>query len=290
MSDRSSCVTLSLPILLMAVGACTPIRPEGGKSPLAHASMTPKTCVLDIFFVRFPFGEEEANGPLWDEIDEQHFPCDLRRKLAENGFRVGLVGGQMPAKLAQLMELENKPAPNGESGRINLADLETAPTVVHKHLQLPPGRRYPIVASNICDEMHVLTCGSEGLVGRTYPDAQAVFELRACPEPDGRIRLEIVPQLQYGQPQRRFVGSQGAFRLETGPSKEAFDELTIPATLNAADMVVMSSLPDRLGSLGHRFFTRECSGHREQKLLVIRLSQTQHDGLFSDGALASREP
>ena len=46
-------------------------------------------------------------------------------------------------------------------------------------------------------------------------------------------------------------------------------------------MLVLTCLPDRPGSLGHRFFTHECAGQAEQKLLVIRLSQTQHDGLFS---------
>ena len=44
-------------------------------------------------------------------------------------------------------------------------------------------------------------------------------------------------------------------------------------------MLVLTSLPNRQGSLGHHFFT-ETNGRLEQKLLIIRLSQTQHDGLF----------
>ena len=39
-------------------------------------------------------------------------------------------------------------------------------------------------------------------------------------------------------------------------------------------------MPNRPGSLGHHFFT-ERQDRPEQKLLIIRLSQTQHDGLFN---------
>jgi hypothetical protein len=45
-------------------------------------------------------------------------------------------------------------------------------------------------------------------------------------------------------------------------------------------MIVMSSLANRPGSLGHYFFTREADGKLEQKLMVLRLAQTQHDDLF----------
>ena len=45
-------------------------------------------------------------------------------------------------------------------------------------------------------------------------------------------------------------------------------------------MLVIGSIPNRPGSLGDRYFAREVSGRNEQTLLIIRLSQTQHDPLF----------
>ena len=45
-------------------------------------------------------------------------------------------------------------------------------------------------------------------------------------------------------------------------------------------MLVIGCLPDRQGSLGDYFLTTTQSGKREQKLLVIRLSQIQQDPLF----------
>jgi len=277
--------------VLAAGSACTSIRPQGGKSPLARVQMSPDSCALDISFVHFPLGDKEANGPLWDEIDEQHFPTDVRRRLAENGFRVGVVGGQIPPKLAEMLELADTPDAVGGVTQVALADLESTQKVVGHHVQLRAGRRRQIVTSGIYDELPVLRCTADGVCGRSYPQAQGVLRLAAFPEPDGRVRLEFVPELHYGQYGPRYVGQQHAFRIETSRPQRVFDEMAFSATLTPGDMLVVSGLPNRPGSLGHHFFTRENAGRKEQKLLVIRLSQTQHDELFSpDGALALADP
>ena len=84
----------------------------------------------------------------------------------------------------------------------------------------------------------------------------------------------------HGEPRKRFVGSQGALRMEVGRARRVFDELTLSARLSVGQMIVLGSLDSRPGSLGHHFFTQDSEGPVEQKLMVIRLSQTQHDDLF----------
>ena len=271
------------PILLVTLAACAPIRPEEGKSPLIPVQMSPDSSALDIFFVNFPFGDEEANDLLWQEVDEQHFPAEVRQRLWQNGFRAGLTGGQVPPKLAELLQLENKPTPNGQANRIDLEDLE--PKVSRRHLQLPPGRRSEIVTSGVYEELPVLVCNPDGVCGGSYPKAQGLLAIKAFPQPDGRVRLELVPELHYGESRQRIVGQQGAFRLETNRRRRTFDtndcDLTLTATLAAGNMLIASCLPGRSGSLGQHFFSHDVSGQQQQKLLVIRLSQTQHDDLFA---------
>ena len=282
MSRLRYCLGLLALAALLAAAGCAPmgpVRPQA-RSPLTPARMSPDSVVLDIFFVRFPFGQEEANGPLWDEIDEQHFPADVRRRLAQNGFRVGLVGGQPPIRLARLLELKDKPAPNSQAAETAVTELEAEPRVVRRHLQLRAGQRSEIIASEIYEQLPVLTCESGGVCGQSYPKAQGVLAIKANPERDGRVRLDVLPELQYGELRQRYVGRYGALRLETGRSQRSFDELAISACLAPGAMVVLGSVPDRPGSLGHHFFTHPASGKLEQKLMVIRLGQTQHDDLF----------
>ncbi len=281
-------IVLLLAVLAIA-GCNTPLRK--GKSPLMPARMSPDSVVLEMFFVRFPFGDPAVNEKLWEEIDEQQFAPELRERLAKNGFRAGLLSGQMPIELSKLLQLSDKPAPTGEIEEAKIEDLESQPRVVRRHLQLRAGQRSEIIASGVYGQLPVLMCESGQLCGQTYNQAQGVFAVKSFPQPDGRVRLELAPELQYDQPRQRWVGNQGMLRLETGRPKRAFDDMVLAADLAPGAILVVSSLSNRPGSLGHHFFTENDGGRLEQKLLIVRLSQTQHDGLFNPPeALKLEEP
>ena len=66
---------------------------------------------------------------------------------------------------------------------------------------------------------------------------------------------------------------------EMARPRKVFDRLGFSATLAPGSMLLISSFPDRPGSLGHHFFTTE-NGSLQQKLVVVRLAQTQSNPLF----------
>jgi hypothetical protein len=242
--------------------------------------MSPGAVVLDLFFIRVPFGDPAANVLLWNEIDEQHFPPETRRELARHGFRVGLSDGQIPWVLSELLELKDKPAADGEPNTIDVVGTDSASRVTRRHMPLLEGRPGLISASEIYEKFPVLTCVSGEVCGRDYPKGQGMVAVKANLEGDGRVRLELVPEVHYGEVRQRFAGDSGMLRLEAAKARCVFDELAVTATLTPGHMIVLAGLPDRPGSLGHYFFTRNDSGELQQRLLVIRLAQTQHDDLF----------
>jgi hypothetical protein len=245
--------------------------------------MSPDSCVLEVCFVRFPFGDPEVNQQLWQEVDEQHFPAELRRRLAQNGFRVGLLDGQIPATLSKLLDLNDEPHAAGEANQVNQVDLagpDSQSPPVRWHLETRAGQRKVIIASGVYDQLPVLICESGELGGQTYSQAQAILAVKTFPQSDGRVRVEITPELHHGELRQRWVGQQGMWRLEAGKQERVFEEMGFSATLSPGCMLLVTSLPNRAGSLGHHFFTED-NGKLEQKLLVLRLAQTQHDGLFS---------
>ena len=270
---------LVLLLAVLAMAGCTaPL--HTGKSPLRPAQMSPDSVVLELFFVRFPFGDPTVNDKLWEEIDEQSFPVELRERLARNGFRVGLVCGQMPMELSKLLELGDKPAPSGEAAETKVEDLEAQPRVLRRHLPLRAGHRGEIIASGVYAQLPVLVCESGHVGGQTYNQAQGIFAVKSFPQPDGRVRLELVPEVHHDQPRQRWVGNPGMIRFDTSRPKRVFDDMTLATDLSPGSMLVLSSLPNREGSVGHHFFTEKVD-RPEQKLLNVRLSQTQHDGLFN---------
>ncbi len=251
------------------------------KSPLLPARMSPDSVVLEMFFVRYPFDDTTVNEKLWQEIDEQQFATDLRERLTQNGFRVGLVAGQMPTELAKLLELNDKPAAPTEDLEGDVPqNLDEQPRVVRRHLQIRANHTGEIIASGVYAQLPLLMSEAGQISGQTYNQAQGIFQVTSVPQPNGQVRLDLTPELHYDQPRQRWVGSHGMMRLETGRPKRRFDELALSAEVAPGAMLVLGSLPNRKGSLGDYFFTENDNGRAEQKLLIVRLSQTQHSGLF----------
>lgn len=276
--------------MLLAVG-CSPIQPSG-KSPLRPLQMAPEVTVLEVFFVRCAVDDVRANETLWSDVDEQPLPAEVRRALMRNGFRVGLIGNQIPSALSQLMELTDKPPPSGALLESRSVNLEEAPKVVRRYLQVRPGKRQEIVVSGIYDELPVLLAEGGQLCGRTYQRAQALYGMKAFNERDGRVRVELTPELHHGEPTQRWVSSSGVLRVQTGRERRVFDDLAVQVTLAPGQMLVISRLPNRSGSVGHHFFSEKLEGPLEQKLLLLRVAQTQHDdvlGVDLDAASAEAE-
>ena len=272
--------------LLLAAGCYTP-QPRKVGSPLKPTQMSPESVALEIISVRIPPGEPELNRKLWEEVDEQHLPAELRKRLAKNGYRVGIIGSQVPANLAKILDLKDRPQAMGEPQKINLADVQESPRVSLRHLQTRSGQRNEIIASGVFEQLPVLLADEGELRGQTYSQAQGVFTLVATPQSDGRVRLELTPELHHDHARQQWVGDQAMWRLEASRPKRVFDDLRISAVLSPGSMMLLGSQPDRAGSLGHNFFMESVGqdNRMEQKLLLVRLCQTQHDDLIVPPAL-----
>lgn len=271
---------MALPVLAVAalmVGCANPVKI--GKSPLSATQLLPDTSVFDVLFVRFPAGDAQINHDLWDEIDEQQLPAELRARLARNGIRAGVIGGQLPLSLSKLLDLKEKPQ-TAAATQVNVAELAGPARVERRHMPLRAGQPGQVVASGVYDQLPVLIRGNGELCGQTYSQAQAILAVTAHPENDGRVKLDIVPEIHHDQPRQQWIGEQGMLRLDTSRPRRSFDDLAMSVTLKQGDMLVLSNLPERSGSLGQHFFT-EKGEQGCQKLLLIRLNQTQRNDLYT---------
>ena len=215
----------------------------------------PRDVVMSIVFVERPFGDRLLNGDAWDFSDDQQWDLALRNELDEQGFRVAVLGGQIPAVLESMVKEESQ-GPNGEvlqmqSGtptQINVSDPHpTWPTDLGAHPD-----------------------GAEG----SYDEA--VSSLRIVPTilRDGRVDVSITPEIHHGAPVRRFVHKDQQFgamnwSFEVGKEIHPLDDLTFSVALQPGQMVLLSCTPSRRDSLGAFFFGRRKSGHSKQRLIII---------------------
>jgi len=270
---------LRLPLALAAIGnGCAWTGTTEEKIPdLPQPRMSLDSVGLEIGFARWPV--EVRQERLWNEIDETPLPPDLRRRLAPNGLRCGVVGTQVPEALRQLLDDKSgQDAVKVES--VGQAGTDRAPP--WRRLHSRADQRGEIVTSNTSEKLDVLFRKNREIIGHTYRDAQCFFSIRTQPLGDGRARV-ILPEIHHGNPQRNWAGDTGMWRFDVSRDRKEFEQLRIEVVLVPGESVVVGCTPEIRG-LGQHFFVGP--DRASQKLLIIRLAQTQQDNLFPTSELA----
>ncbi|HEY2840472.1 MAG TPA: hypothetical protein VGJ26_15050 [Pirellulales bacterium] len=272
---------------------CARLR-SGGKSPLAPLAMAPECVQIEKYSVRYAYADPGLNDQMWSEIDEQFLPVEVRARLAANGFRVGVLGANFPPALMQV--LRDNPAQasleSGEESGPAIDPLAAKPVnflneakVRRGLLQTRAGHTSRILSLGEkarISQLAVLVHGDSGRVtGRAYEKVLGLFSLVSQPERDGRVRIELEPELEYGEPQQRYTAGDGMFRFEYRPETRVFNELKIIAELLPGQTLVIAGRADMPGSLGNHFFTERAAGQpTEQKLLLLRLMHSPGDDSY----------
>lgn len=244
---------------------------------LRPARMSPDAVGLDILFARVDQSRaENLERDLWPEIDEQFLSPELRQRLRLNGLRAGVVGSPWPAALESLLEIDKETVPQ----KLGLgAKVDPDPQVNRRFLELRSGKRGEIQASSIVDVMTVLLPRGEQLVGRTFEKGQGILAIKAEPTADGRLRLELTPEIQHGEAVGRFQPTQdGMFVVDSKRKTDTYGELRMEIVLSPGELLVLSSVLGRPGSVGDHFFSKGAEGQREHRILVIRVASRSGEG------------
>ncbi|MBL8830373.1 MAG: hypothetical protein JNM18_25580 [Planctomycetaceae bacterium] len=257
-----------------------------GVSPLAPLVSAPASVTLDVVFLHYAENDEVLNRELWQRIDEQQIPPEVRAKLLANGLRAGVLGAQLPPELEQRMLLTDKP--RSAETELSAGQIDNDSPVRQRSLQVQAGRRTNILCvgeQQKVPELSLLVRGSDGEVsGKTYRKVSGLFVARAYPNGDGSARIELTPEIEHGDPQRRYDPSEGVLRVDFGPARETLESLKFDALLSPGQMLIVSSVPERTGSLGRQLLTSETGDKKRQKLLMVRLGRTGFNDSFQESS------
>lgn len=268
---------LLLPLALIPCGGCHLLNvPLGEPSTLPPMPKARDSVLLEITFVRLMNDEAEALEDVWRLADEQPFAAETRRAWSANGMRVGLLGKQYPDLLRERIQKPLEPA----AGDDTTVGTQTAASQIRRELHCRGGQKCEIVASTKRDAMVVLMKENGQARGETYQQAQCRFTARAMPQDDGRVRLELLPEIHHGEHKQRYVGGDGMFRLEVGQQAKVFRELLLSANLAPGQTLMLSGTAETMG-LGRHFFTEGEGSQLQRKLLLVRLAESPANDLFA---------
>lgn len=236
----------------------------------------PKTIPIEMVFVRSDEHDAQLGEELWTFVDEQILDGALRRRLAANGLRAGVITGTLPAALAARFAPQTAPEPD------QLPEGPTAsPTVARRMLRLLPGRETELVAATGVAELVLLEHDGEAVHGGTYREASTHFALKSWPAADGRIRLELTPTIKHGPMQRSWVGEEGVFRMENGQRRHVLDRLRFSLTIPADALLLVGPAGNGASTVGDAFFRDRSAGEPTMRLLAIRPQARAVDPLFA---------
>jgi hypothetical protein len=275
-------------LIVILAGGCqlfTSASDPLGKSPLRPAEPSPDSTTMEIIWARFAADDPELSESVWREIDETQITPAVRRELANNGFRAGVIGGAVPNAIARALRSGESRSGETSANDILQAAALTAEPVVHGRIQqLRRQQRSEIQASEVYASLPLLINGGRELSGRTYREAQAIYALRVDPQPDRTVLVELTPELHHGAARLRFTrGDDEAGILRQAPmrEREVFSQLRMSVRLAPGEMLVLMSLSDAGSRLGHYFHSVESTEGPQQKLILIRLAQVPPSDAFA---------
>jgi hypothetical protein len=276
--------------LIGTVGGCqlfTHDQDPVGKSPLRPAQPSPDSVTMEIIWARFPASDPQLNSDVWQEIDETQLAPAVRRELANNGFRAGVIGGTLPDAIARALNSGKPPSDeaNGSNGESTDIDLAAEPIVHGRLLQLRRNQRSEVQASEVYPSLPLLVNNFRELSGRTYAQAQAIYALRVDPQSDRTTIVELTPELHYGPLQWRWTRGEddsGILRQAQVRDHEVFNQLRMSVRLSPGEMLVLMGLADAGSRLGQYFHTTNSPEGPQQKLILIRLAGVPPSNTFAD--------
>lgn len=270
-----------LSFALLAAAGCKVAQPHSvARSPLVPISVSPDAITLEVFSA--PATHDDAQfDKLWKFVDEQSLPADLRRRLAANGMRAGIVGPNIPDSLAAVLKVTDQRIEDDQRQLVSM-DPEGGVTLRVVHARV--GKRTELVIPRVHDEMSLLECVDGQAGGKTYHKAECRLALRAFDDAPGRVKLELTPELHYGEFKSRVRGSDGMWLWTQERAKRVFHELKLEPTLAAGEMFLITSRPDQSASAGDHFFTDTRGDKPVPMLWVFRVARASPDRAFYDPA------
>jgi len=246
--------------------------------------MTPDSVVLEIFS-SVATGSDGSTDPSWLEhdVDEQQISLDTRGELAANSMMCGVLGSHLPETVLELLG-----SSDGKQGGDLDSDQDSDPMLpdalivapIFRRVQTPPGERCEIMLPTPKGSFTLLLNKGGTASGNTYQNAQGLLALKSFPLGDGRVRLEITPEIHFGPIRRVPRGKNGVWEMSPERDRDTFEHLKMEATLSPGQWLVVTATDDAIG-FGQRFFTESVDDQVVRRLTFIRLAQTQHDDRLS---------
>jgi hypothetical protein len=247
---------LSACLLLLATGCFSTetVRPGRWLDRLGWNSELrgPDMVALEYAIIERSQGDPDLNVEIWKKADEQLLPYETQMLLEENGLRVGLLSGVVPAAFQKMLD-----NPGTITGRRN------------RFMQIAHSATIPLSHQPVKAEYQLRNkAGNPGTMLRLE---KGIFSWNVTPSfaEEGKVRLHLFPEVQ--DLERKLWLPPGAISsVWNERSDERYTALTWDVNLYPGDYLLIGTTSVRKNTLGSAAFLLEPGDTPKQRLVMFR--------------------
>ena len=264
-----------LGLMFGLVGGCARWLPKvsdeapGGVVP-KWVEISSDTVGVETILLRLTALDAQGLPELWGASDEQFLSAGLRMELDRNGLRVGKFHGMLPGVVQRWI---------GENAeRIQTDPLEQAGVVadVSSFTQIfrcRASQRKELTIRNFQKDSVTLLYNDGGVKGGRYDRPHFLMSLQATPNGDGSARLQLIPEMEYGEARRVVVAKDSAIRTDERRERLVWKDLGLDLQLQLGDCLLMGATMPAHGLGEHYFRTLTRGSEIQDVILLVRISE-----------------
>lgn len=231
-------------------------------------NIIPKGLRLEYQIIQRPVDDPLMGEILWDQVVEMGlFKPNTRRLLNDAGIRVGVASNPPPAALDKLL------------GNLSEFDVSSTSSNRREHsghvITLPDGGHVDAQTGRLVEQYTTKFTADDQSKERTFKNARGIFVVTAHSAQEGWARVTFAPEIRYGDVRTVPVASAARWgKWDTGQSVHKLPQKQFELTLLKGDCVVITAMGESDHRIGDLFFRTEIDGVTMQRMLVVKLLET----------------
>ncbi|MCS6976721.1 MAG: hypothetical protein NZM31_06875, partial [Gemmatales bacterium] len=207
---------------------------------------------VEAAILRLPSTDPFANRGLWREVDELVLPLEKRLSLEANGFRTGIISGNVPADLQRLLTDKNA-------------------CITSRRVAVRPGRSYFLAVAQQDRDLNVQVVEQGEAISQEFEQARCGLSLRLESDEE-TTRISCEPCVRHGRPLRllRPTEDRSDWDLQSSRPEKCYPSLAWDLKITSAEYGVVGCLVEREHSLGYHSLVEAVPGATFQHLIVFR--------------------
>ena len=267
-------------------GSCSRLSgPPSGESagPVALPAprMAPDSVALEIAVATLDGDRLETFNRMWNKADVQVLPLETRKQLDRNGFRVGVLGSQLPGELTSALSW-TRPllTANGEilaSSHTPLLEFENTGTFLIKQIeQLKIGEEHWVPCSQVQQQIAWKVDSVDEQRSGVCQLALCGFMISHVPIGDNSINLWLRPMIRHGQHKLRYGVGEDTLLIREQQKRLSLTELNFVHRLRLGQTLVVTNTGAQ-EDMGQLFFAAGRYSAARQVLLIRPVLMGQDD-------------